>query len=140
MLCHGEGLLSPLTALLVLALALSRSPALACLLPAGLYLALQLLALEPAAPQSAQRVLRPRGAAARIAHRGGAHDAPENTLAAIRQVSTGPGALPADPPLQQRAALAGITRAVLPELLGAGWAVGPSSQRELQIRLLWELL
>ncbi|OWK61923.1 Glycerophosphodiester phosphodiesterase 1 [Lonchura striata] len=87
MLCHGEGLLSPLTALLVLALALSRSPALACLLPAGLYLALQLLALEPAAPQSAQRVLRPRGAAGRIAHRGGAHDAPENTLAAIRQAA-----------------------------------------------------
>ncbi|KAM4892173.1 glycerophosphodiester phosphodiesterase 1 isoform 4-T4 [Sylvia borin] len=87
MLCHGEGLLSSLTALLALALALSRSPALACLLPAGLYLALQLLALEPAAPQSARRVLRPGGTAARIAHRGGAHDAPENTLAAIRQAA-----------------------------------------------------
>ncbi|XP_066185730.1 glycerophosphodiester phosphodiesterase 1 isoform X3 [Sylvia atricapilla] len=87
MLCHGEGLLSSLTALMALALALSRSPALACLLPAGLYLALQLLALEPAAPQSARRVLRPRGLAARIAHRGGAHDAPENTLAAIRQAA-----------------------------------------------------
>lgn len=96
MLCHGESLLSSLTALMALALALSRSPALACLLPAGLYLALHLLTLEPAAPQSAQRVLRPRGAAARIAHRGGAHDAPENTLAAIRQVSTAPG-LPAHP-------------------------------------------
>ncbi|XP_052628371.1 glycerophosphodiester phosphodiesterase 1 isoform X2 [Harpia harpyja] len=87
MLCHGEGLLSSLTALLGVVLALSRSPALACLLTAGLYLALHLFSLEPAAPQSAQRVLRPRGAAARIAHRGGAHDAPENTLAAIRQAA-----------------------------------------------------
>ncbi|KAM6078821.1 glycerophosphodiester phosphodiesterase 1 [Theristicus caerulescens] len=87
MLCYGEGLLSSLTALLGTVLALSRSPALACLLTAGLYLALHLFSLEPAAPQSAQRVLRPRGAAARIAHRGGAHDAPENTLAAIRQAA-----------------------------------------------------
>ncbi|XP_075021215.1 glycerophosphodiester phosphodiesterase 1 isoform X1 [Calonectris borealis] len=87
MLCHCEGLLSALTALLGVVLALSRSPALACLLTAGLYLALHLFSLEPAAPQSAQRVLRPRGAAARIAHRGGAHDAPENTLAAIRQAA-----------------------------------------------------
>ncbi|KAM6379521.1 glycerophosphodiester phosphodiesterase 1 isoform 2-T2 [Pluvialis apricaria] len=87
MLCHGEGPLCSLTALLVVVLALSRSPALACLLTAGLYLALHLFSLEPAAPQSAQRVLRPRGAAARIAHRGGAYDAPENTLAAIRQAA-----------------------------------------------------
>ncbi|XP_057274969.1 glycerophosphodiester phosphodiesterase 1 isoform X2 [Pezoporus wallicus] len=87
MLCRGEGLLGSLTALLVVALALSRSPALSGLLTAGLYLALHLFSLEPAAPQSAQRVLRPRGTAARIAHRGGAHDAPENTLAAIRQAA-----------------------------------------------------
>ncbi|XP_065500714.1 glycerophosphodiester phosphodiesterase 1 [Caloenas nicobarica] len=87
MLCYGEGLVSSLTALLLAVLALSRSPALACLLPALLYLALHVFSLEPAAPQSAQRVLRPRGAAARIAHRGGAHDAPENTLAAIRQAA-----------------------------------------------------
>lgn len=87
MLCRGDGLLGSLTALLVALLALSRSPALSCVLPAGLYLLLHLCSLEPAAPQSAQRVLKPRGAAARIAHRGGAHDAPENTLAAIRQVS-----------------------------------------------------
>lgn len=100
MLCYGEGLLSSLTVLLAAVLALSRSPALACLLTAGLYLALHLFSLEPAAPQSAQRVLRPRGAAARIAHRGGAHDAPENTLAAIRQVSTEAPhrSVPAGPP------------------------------------------
>ncbi|XP_068555022.1 glycerophosphodiester phosphodiesterase 1 isoform X1 [Anas acuta] len=87
MLCRGDGLLGSLTALLVALLALSRSPALSCVLPAGLYLLLHLCSLEPAAPQSAQRVLKPRGAAARIAHRGGAHDAPENTLAAIRQAA-----------------------------------------------------
>ncbi|XP_051488277.1 glycerophosphodiester phosphodiesterase 1 isoform X2 [Apus apus] len=87
MLCYGEGLLSSLTALLGAVLVLSRSPALACLLTASLYLALHLFSLEPAAPQTAQRVLRPRGAAARIAHRGGAHDAPENTLGAIRQAA-----------------------------------------------------
>ncbi|XP_068278824.1 glycerophosphodiester phosphodiesterase 1 isoform X2 [Nyctibius grandis] len=87
MLCYGEGLLSSFTALLGAVLALSRSPALACLLTAGLYLALYLFSLEPAAPQTARRVLRPRGAAARIAHRGAAHDAPENTLAAIRQAA-----------------------------------------------------
>ncbi|XP_017668889.1 PREDICTED: glycerophosphodiester phosphodiesterase 1 [Lepidothrix coronata] len=87
MLCHGDGLLSFLTALLVVVLALSRSPALACLLPAGLYVALHLLSLEPPAARSAQRVLQPRGTAARVAHRGGAHDAPENTLGAIRQAA-----------------------------------------------------
>ncbi|XP_047916694.2 glycerophosphodiester phosphodiesterase 1 isoform X1 [Anser cygnoides] len=87
MLCRGDGLLGSLTALLVALLALSRSPALSCVLPAGLYLLLHLCSLEPAAPQSAQRVLKPRGAASRIAHRGGAHDAPENTLAAIRQAA-----------------------------------------------------
>ncbi|XP_064529009.1 glycerophosphodiester phosphodiesterase 1 isoform X2 [Pseudopipra pipra] len=87
MLCHGDGLLSFLTALLVVVLALSRSPTLACLLPAGLYVALHLLSLEPPAARSAQRVLQPRGTAARVAHRGGAHDAPENTLGAIRQAA-----------------------------------------------------
>ncbi|XP_062444082.1 glycerophosphodiester phosphodiesterase 1 isoform X2 [Rhea pennata] len=87
MLCHGDGLLGAFTVLLGTTLALSRSPALACLLAAGLYLVLHLFSLEPAAPQRAQRLVRPRGAAARIAHRGGAHDAPENTLAAIRQAA-----------------------------------------------------
>ncbi|XP_025938773.1 glycerophosphodiester phosphodiesterase 1 [Apteryx rowi] len=42
MLCHGDGLLGAFTALLGTALALSRSPALACLLLVGLYLALHL--------------------------------------------------------------------------------------------------
>ncbi|XP_071617655.1 glycerophosphodiester phosphodiesterase 1 isoform X2 [Heliangelus exortis] len=87
MLCYTGSLLGSLTTLLGAVLALSRSPAIACLLTAGLYLALHIFSLEPAAPQTAQRVLRPRGAAARIAHRGGAHDAPENTLAAIRKAA-----------------------------------------------------
>ncbi|XP_008501276.2 glycerophosphodiester phosphodiesterase 1 isoform X1 [Calypte anna] len=87
MLCYTESLLGSLTMLLGAVLALSRSPAIACLLTAGLYLALHIFSLEPAAPQTAQRILRPRGTVARIAHRGGAHDAPENTLAAIRKAA-----------------------------------------------------
>ncbi|XP_019397323.1 PREDICTED: glycerophosphodiester phosphodiesterase 1 [Crocodylus porosus] len=87
MLCGAPGLLGALTALLGALLALTRSPALSCLVPAGLYLALRLFSLEPAPLPRAQHVLQPRGAAARIAHRGGSHDAPENTLAAIRQAA-----------------------------------------------------
>ncbi|XP_053936744.1 glycerophosphodiester phosphodiesterase 1 [Cuculus canorus] len=87
MLCYAEAPLWSLPALLGAALALVRGPALGCLLAAGLALALQLLSLAPAAPHSARRVLRPRGRPARIAHRGGAHDAPENTLAAIREAA-----------------------------------------------------
>ncbi|POI31702.1 hypothetical protein CIB84_004547 [Bambusicola thoracicus] len=87
MLCGGEALLGALTALLGALLALSRSPALAALLTAGPFLLLHVFSLEPASPHSARRVLRPHGAPARIAHRGGAHDAPENTLAAVRQAA-----------------------------------------------------
>lgn len=89
MLCGGDVLLGALTALLGALLAVSRSPALAALLTAGPFLLLHVFSLEPASPHSARRVLRPHGAPARIAHRGGAHDAPENTLAAVRQVSAG---------------------------------------------------
>lgn len=87
MLCGGDALPGALTALLGALLALSRSPVLAALLTAGPFLLLHVFSLEPASPHSARRVLRPHGAPARIAHRGGAHDAPENTLAAVRQVS-----------------------------------------------------
>nr|XP_056722376.1 glycerophosphodiester phosphodiesterase 1 isoform X2 [Euleptes europaea] len=87
MFCYEEGLAAAFSALLAASLALSRSPALACLLAGGLYLALRLFSLEPVAPQRAQLVVRPRGGPARIAHRGGGHDAPENTLAAIRQAA-----------------------------------------------------
>lgn len=87
MLCGGDALAGAVTALLGALLALSRSPVLAALLTAGPFLLLHVFSLEPASPHSARRVLRPHGAPARIAHRGGAHDAPENTLAAVRQVS-----------------------------------------------------
>uniref|UniRef100_A0A8D0GN70 Glycerophosphodiester phosphodiesterase 1 n=1 Tax=Sphenodon punctatus TaxID=8508 RepID=A0A8D0GN70_SPHPU len=87
MLKLGSGLLGPFTTLLGALLVLSRSPVLACLLTGGLYLVLRLFSLEPVSPQRAQHILQPRGTAARIAHRGGGHDAPENTLAAIRQAA-----------------------------------------------------
>ncbi|XP_077172683.1 glycerophosphodiester phosphodiesterase 1 [Paroedura picta] len=87
MFCYCEGLAAALGAVLAATLVLSRSPALACALTGGLYVALRLLSLEPAAPQRAQQVVQPRRSPARIAHRGGGHDAPENTLAAIRQAA-----------------------------------------------------
>ncbi|XP_066496796.1 glycerophosphodiester phosphodiesterase 1 [Tiliqua scincoides] len=87
MLCVWEGPAGALALVVALVLALSRSAALSCLLAGGLYLALRLLSLEPVAPQRAQLVVQPRGAPARVAHRGGGHDAPENTLAAIRQAA-----------------------------------------------------
>ncbi|XP_061456284.1 glycerophosphodiester phosphodiesterase 1 [Rhineura floridana] len=87
MFCYPDGLGAAFSALLVAALALTRSAAVSCLLTGGLYLVLRLLSLEPVAPQRAQLVVQPRGNSSRIAHRGGAHDAPENTLAAIRQAA-----------------------------------------------------
>lgn len=107
MFCYSEGLLGAFTTVLATALVLSRSAPFSCLLTGGLYLALRLLSLEPVALQRAQQVVQPRGSPARIAHRGGGHDAPENTLAAIRQVSQRrrgwgeaalPGAGPGAPP------------------------------------------
>ncbi|KAJ6657569.1 hypothetical protein lerEdw1_002284 [Lerista edwardsae] len=87
MFCYSEGLLGAFTTVLLAALVLSRSAVFSCLLTGGLYLALRLLSLEPVALQRAQQVVQPRGNPARIAHRGGSHDAPENTLAAIRQAA-----------------------------------------------------
>ncbi|XP_033022577.1 glycerophosphodiester phosphodiesterase 1 isoform X1 [Lacerta agilis] len=87
MFCYSEGLLAAFSTVLLAALVLSRSAVLSCLLTAGLYLVLRLFSLEPAPVQRAQLVVQPRGNPARIAHRGGGHDAPENTLAAIRQAA-----------------------------------------------------
>ncbi|KAL8175447.1 UNVERIFIED_CONTAM: Glycerophosphocholine phosphodiesterase [Gekko kuhli] len=87
MFCYCEGLPAAFSAVLVAALALSRSAGLSCLLTGGLYLALRLGSLPPADPQRAQLLVQPRRGPARIAHRGGAHDAPENTRAAIRQAA-----------------------------------------------------
>ncbi|XP_053220492.1 glycerophosphodiester phosphodiesterase 1 isoform X2 [Podarcis raffonei] len=87
MFCYSEGLLAAFSTVLLAALVLSRSAVLSCLLTAGLYLVLRLFSLEPAPVQRARLVVQPRGNPARIAHRGGGHDAPENTLAAIRQAA-----------------------------------------------------
>ncbi|XP_015271615.1 PREDICTED: glycerophosphodiester phosphodiesterase 1 [Gekko japonicus] len=87
MFCYSEGLLAAFSAVLLAALALSRSAGLSCLLTGGLYLALRLCSLQPADPERAELIVQPRRSPARIAHRGGGHDAPENTLAAIRQAA-----------------------------------------------------
>lgn len=80
----GEGLLLSFSVLFVLCLLLSRSPLLSCLLLSGLYLALLFSRFPPVPESRASHVLRPGGKVSVIAHRGGAHDGPENTLAAIR--------------------------------------------------------
>lgn len=81
------GLLGPFSFLLLLLLLVTRSPFNACLLTGSLYLLLRLFSFEPLPSRRALQVLKPRDRVSAIAHRGGGHDAPENTLAAIRQVS-----------------------------------------------------
>ncbi|XP_018413974.1 PREDICTED: glycerophosphodiester phosphodiesterase 1 isoform X2 [Nanorana parkeri] len=80
----GEGLLVSFSSLFVLALLISRSPLLSCLLVSGLYLLLLFSRFLPVPESRALHVLRPAGKVSIIAHRGGAHDGPENTLATIR--------------------------------------------------------
>nr|XP_008256001.1 glycerophosphodiester phosphodiesterase 1 isoform X2 [Oryctolagus cuniculus] len=81
------GLLGPFSFLLVLLLLLTRSPFNACLLTGSLYVLLRLFSFEPLPSRRALQVLKPRDRVSAIAHRGGSHDAPENTLAAIRQAA-----------------------------------------------------
>lgn len=89
------GLLGPFSFLLVLLLMVTRSPFNACLLTGSLYVLLRLVSFEPVPSLRVLQVLKPRDRVSAIAHRGGSHDAPENTLAAIRQVSDPhPPALP----------------------------------------------
>ena len=88
------GLMGPFSFLL-LVLLLTRSPFNACLFTGSLYLLLRLFSFEPVPSRRAMQVLKPRDRVSAIAHRGGSHDAPENTLAAIRQVSP-----PCLPPLR----------------------------------------
>lgn len=81
------GLLGPFSFVLVLLLVVTRSPFNACVLTGSLYILLRLFSFEPVPSRRALQVLKPRDRVSAIAHRGGSHDAPENTLAAIRQVS-----------------------------------------------------
>ncbi|XP_070268991.1 glycerophosphodiester phosphodiesterase 1 isoform X1 [Myotis yumanensis] len=81
------GLLGPFSFLLLLFLLVTRSPCNACLFTGILYLLLRLFSFEPLPARRALQVLRPRDRVSAIAHRGGCHDAPENTLAAIRQAA-----------------------------------------------------
>lgn len=88
--------MGPFSFLLLLLLLLTRSPFNACLFTGSLYLLLRLFSFEPVPSRRAVQVLKPRDRVSAIAHRGGSYDAPENTLAAIRQVSP-PGLAPLDP-------------------------------------------
>lgn len=81
------GLMGPFSFLMMVLLLVTRSPFNACLFTGSLYLLLRLFSFEPVPSRRAMQVLKPRDRVSAIAHRGGGHDAPENTLAAIRQVS-----------------------------------------------------
>ncbi|KAM7386887.1 hypothetical protein PAMA_009489 [Pampus argenteus] len=68
----------------------TRSATGASLLTAFLYVFMVMFRFPPVPADQAGRVLRPRtpaGGVPVVAHRGGSHDAPENTLAAIREAS-----------------------------------------------------
>ncbi|XP_053327288.1 glycerophosphodiester phosphodiesterase 1 [Spea bombifrons] len=80
----GESLLACYTALFLFLLLLTRSPLLSSCLICGLFSLLLCVRFQPIPRTRALQVLKPRGEVSSIAHRGGGHDAPENTLAAIR--------------------------------------------------------
>uniref|UniRef100_A0A8C6A869 GP-PDE domain-containing protein n=1 Tax=Marmota marmota marmota TaxID=9994 RepID=A0A8C6A869_MARMA len=80
------GLLGPFSFLLLVLLLVTRSPFNACLLTGSLFVLLRFFSFEQVPSDRALQVLKPRDRISAIAHRGGSHDAPENTLAAIRQL------------------------------------------------------
>uniref|UniRef100_A0A668UV10 GP-PDE domain-containing protein n=1 Tax=Oreochromis aureus TaxID=47969 RepID=A0A668UV10_OREAU len=76
----------------LLVVLVTRSATWATLLTAFLYVFMVMFRFPPVPADRAARVLRPRalfsgGGVPVVAHRGGSHDAPENTLAAIREAS-----------------------------------------------------
>ncbi|KAK2089030.1 Glycerophosphocholine phosphodiesterase [Saguinus oedipus] len=81
------GLLGPFSFLLVVLLLVTRSPVNACLLTGSHFVLLRVFSFEPVPSDRALQVLKPRDRISAIAHRGGSHDAPENTLAATRQAA-----------------------------------------------------
>ncbi|XP_069066340.1 glycerophosphodiester phosphodiesterase 1 isoform X2 [Pleurodeles waltl] len=86
MLWH-EGLLASFTTIFLLLLLLSRDVFYSSVITGVLYFLLITFRFPPVPESRAQLVLKPQGIVSVIAHRGGAHDAPENTLAAIRQAA-----------------------------------------------------
>lgn len=71
----------------VLVLLGTRSPLWSTALTTSLYLFVAMFRFPQLATSRARQVLNPAaGKASAVAHRGGGHDAPENTIAAIREV------------------------------------------------------
>nr|XP_020477790.1 glycerophosphodiester phosphodiesterase 1-like isoform X2 [Monopterus albus] len=78
------------SAVFLLVMVVTRSATGASLFTAFLYVFMVMFRFPPVPADQARRVLRPRapsGGVPVVAHRGGSHDAPENTLAAIRAAS-----------------------------------------------------
>nr|XP_014346053.1 PREDICTED: glycerophosphodiester phosphodiesterase 1 [Latimeria chalumnae] len=87
MMLLTEYMLTPFTIAFAVSLLLSRNPVYSSALIAFLYTFLQLFKFQPVPSCRAMQVLHPWGKVAQIAHRAAAHDAPENTLAAIRKAA-----------------------------------------------------
>ncbi|XP_053708098.1 glycerophosphodiester phosphodiesterase 1-like [Synchiropus splendidus] len=89
MLQIGDELLC-FSAAFLLVVFVTRSPSGATLVTGLLYVFMLMFRFSPVPTEQAALVLRPRaraGGVPVVAHRGGSHDAPENTLAAIREAS-----------------------------------------------------